>query len=72
VVVEEHMIYGGIGSAVAEILVERYPVPMRFIGMKSFGRSARSVRELLDFYNINSKAIVSRCLEVLRYGDRRS
>lgn len=72
VVVEEHMIYGGIGSAVAEILVERYPVPMRFIGMKTFGRSARSVRELLDFYNINSKAIVSKCLEVLRYGDRRS
>ncbi len=72
VVVEEHMVYGGIGSAIAEVLVERYPVPMRFIGMKTFGRSARCVRELLDFYDINSKAIVSKVLEVIKHGDRGS
>ncbi len=72
IVIEEHMVYGGIGSAVAEVLAERYPVPMIFIGMRTFGRSARNVRELLDFYNINSKSIVNKALEVMRYGDRGS
>ncbi len=72
VTIEEHVIYGGIGSAVAEVIAERYPVPMRFIGAKTFGRSAKSVRELLDYFNINSKAIVKTCLEVIKYGDRRA
>lgn len=37
---EEHMIYGGMGSAVAELLAERCPTPMRFVGMTDFGTSA--------------------------------
>ena len=32
VTVEEHSIYGGLGSAVAEVLVENKPVPMERIG----------------------------------------
>jgi len=72
VTIEDHVIYGGVGSAVAEVVVEKYPVPMRFIGAKTFGRSAKSVRELLDYFGVNSKAIVDACLEVIRYGDRRA
>ncbi|MCH3944064.1 MAG: transketolase family protein [Atopobiaceae bacterium] len=37
---EEHMVAGGMGSAVAELLAERCPTPMRFVGMRSFGTSA--------------------------------
>lgn len=37
---EEHNIYGGLGSAVAEVLVEHCPVPMARVGVEdSFGES---------------------------------
>ncbi|NHI03386.1 Transketolase, C-terminal section [Candidatus Nitrosotalea sp. TS] len=39
---EEHNIMGGFGSAVSEVISERYPVHMRRIGAKDqFGESAR-------------------------------
>lgn len=40
VTVEEHMVYGGVGSAVAELLAEKHPTPQKFIGMRTFGTSA--------------------------------
>ncbi|MFP3201648.1 MAG: transketolase family protein [Sulfolobus sp.] len=66
VTIEEHSIYGGVGSAVAEVLVRRYPVPMRFIGATAFGRSARSQRDLLDFYGINYKSVINAVLELVK------
>jgi transketolase len=66
VTVEEHSVYGGIGSAVAEVLAKRYPVRMRMVGATGFGRSARSQRELLDYYGINAKSIIEAALEIVR------
>lgn len=66
VTVEEHMVYGGLGSAVAEVLAQRYPVPMRFVGATNYGRSGRSVKELRDYFKINSKTIAEICCEVLK------
>lgn len=65
VTVEEHSVIGGIGSAVSEVIVKRYPVPMRFVGASTFGRSAKSQRELLDYYGINSSSIVKAAMEVV-------
>ncbi len=40
ITVEEHNIYGGLGGAVAEILSENYPVPMKIMGINDrFGES---------------------------------
>jgi transketolase subunit B (EC 2.2.1.1) len=66
VTIEEHSIYGGIGSAVAEVVVKRYPVPMRFVGATTYGRSARSQRELLDYYGINWKSVVNQAMELMK------
>ncbi|MEM0304020.1 MAG: transketolase family protein [Saccharolobus sp.] len=66
ITIEEHSIYGGMGSAVAETIVKRYPVPMRFIGATTFGRSARSQRDLLDYYNINYKSIIREAIDLLK------
>ena len=42
VTTEEHNIFGGLGSAVAELLSEIYPVPIHRIGVQdTFGESAR-------------------------------
>ncbi len=54
VTVEEHSINGGLGSAVAEILTEEMPVPMRRVGVKDrFGQSGR-YEELLKEYGLNA------------------
>lgn len=47
VTTEEHQVVGGLGSAVAEFLTKKYPVPIEFVGVKdSFGESAKDWREL--------------------------
>ncbi len=54
---EEHNIVGGMGSAVAEAVSERYPVPVRRIGaMDQFGESARDaeIGLLLEKHGITS------------------
>lgn len=54
---EEHQVHGGLGSAVAEVVVKYHPVPMRFIGMNDrFGQSGRP-SELMALYGLNSEAI---------------
>lgn len=57
VTVEEHQIMGGMGSAVAEVLAQNYPVPMEFIGMpNSFGESGEP-DELLEKYGMSVVSI---------------
>jgi len=47
---EEHNIMGGLGSAVAEVVSEIYPVPIKRIGVQDkFGESARDEEILLLF-----------------------
>lgn len=58
VTAEEHNIIGGLGSAVAEVLVENYPVPMQRVGTRDvFGRSG-SPYPLLELYGLDAKTIV--------------
>jgi len=66
ITVEEHAIYGGIGSAVAEVVTQKYPVPMKFIGVVGYGKSAKNVKELWNYYGLNSEAIMKASLELLK------
>ncbi|MEB3780920.1 MAG: transketolase family protein [Desulfurococcales archaeon] len=66
VTVEEHNIIGGLGSAIAEVLAEEKPSKMLRIGVNdSFGSSARSYDELLEFFGLTPKAVAKRILEVV-------
>ena len=59
VTAEEHSIYNGLGSRVAEVLSEEYPVPVVRVGMKdTFGKSGKSW-ELFDYFHMGVKDIVS-------------
>ena len=52
VTVEEHQITSGMGSAVANILVQEYPVPMEYIGVHdTFGQSG-DPDELIEHYGM--------------------
>lgn len=66
ITIEEHTIYGGVGSAIAEVVVQKYPVAMRFIGSTTYGRSARSQRDLLDYFGFTPANIVKKALELMR------
>ncbi|MDI6735557.1 MAG: transketolase family protein [bacterium] len=62
---EEHSIIGGLGSAVAEVLVENCPVPMKRIGVPDrFGFSA-TPDELLERFGMKSTHIVKAVKEIL-------
>ena len=65
VTVEEHSIYGGLGSAVAEVLVEDKPVPMERIGAVDFAESG-DYGELLVKYGYSPQAIAGKCRAVIR------
>ncbi len=62
--VEEHSIYGGMGSAVAELLSEKHPVPVTRLGMTTFGQSG-SASELLAYYGLDAAGIAARVRELL-------
>ena len=66
VTAEEHSIIGGLGSAVAEVLVEEYPVPMHRVGlMDCFGESG-DPGELLEKYGLTASHIVEVVHEIIR------
>ena len=57
VTAEEHSIIGGLGSAVAEVLCENAPVPMKRVGVEdTYGRSG-NVPALLEAYGLTSAHI---------------
>jgi transketolase len=65
VTVEDHQITGGMGSAVAEVLANNFPVPMEFIGVKdSFGESG-SGEELRKKYGMTADDIVAAVKKVI-------
>jgi len=62
---EEHTVVGGLGSAVAEVVCQNNPVPMRLIGVKNqFGQSGKT-EELMKYYELTANDIVKRAKELL-------
>ena len=67
VTVEEHSIVGGLGSAVAEILVKEHPVPIEMVGIADkFTETALDSDSLLDHYGMGVDDIVKAVQQVLR------
>lgn len=65
VTVEEHQVAGGMGSAVAEVLAQNYPVAMEFVGVKDqFGQTGQP-DELMKHYSIDKDAIKKAVKKVL-------
>lgn len=65
VTVEEHSIIGGLGSAVAEVVVENHPTKVLRIGtMDKFGESGDG-NDLLEKYGLTVENIVKKAKEIL-------
>jgi transketolase len=68
VTVEEHSILGGLGEAVAGVLAENHPAPVRRVGvMDVFGQSGLA-GELLDLYGLRAPNVVRQALRILEGG----
>jgi len=66
VTVEEHQVQGGMGSRVAEILAQNYPVPIEFIGVQNrFGESGEP-NELIEHFMMGVKHVKDAVKKVIR------
>ena len=65
VTAEEHSVIGGLGSAVAEVISENYPIPVLRVGVKdAFGESGKP-EELLKAYGLTAQDIVNKVKEAI-------
>jgi transketolase len=65
ITVDNHNIYGGVGSAVAEVVTENYPVPVKRIGVQDvFGRSGTN-EEMKEKFGLRPEDIVNQTLQFL-------
>lgn len=65
VTIEEHQKRGGLGSAIAEFVVENCPVPMALMGVDDqFGQSGTPA-ELVEHYGLGVEAIVARTKKLI-------
>ena len=65
VTAEEHSVLGGLGEAIAGVLAESHPVPLRRVGVQDvYGQSGHGP-ELLDLYGLRARNIVAAAREVL-------
>jgi transketolase len=56
VTVEDHLVVGGLGSAVAEVLGENLPTKMKRVGLRGYATSG-SYYELVDHVGLGAEAV---------------
>jgi len=66
VTAEEHSIIGGLGGAVSEVLSEKYPVPVKRIGIKDCFGCSGDPEGLLKLYGLTEEDIISAVKEIVR------
>ena len=59
VTAENNVIFGGLGSAVAEVLVENIPIPMKRIGVRDTFAESGPYLDLLDKYGLSATHIAA-------------
>lgn len=65
ITVEEHSVIGGLGSAVCDVLCEKYPVKVKKLGIyDKFGESG-SAAALLEKYKLDGKGVYEQAKEYL-------
>jgi transketolase len=70
VTAEEHSIHGGLGDAVAQILANRLPTPMKYVAVNdTFGESGKA-DELTKKYGLEADDIVNAVFNVLKFKHR--
>ncbi|MEM2112047.1 MAG: transketolase C-terminal domain-containing protein [Candidatus Bathyarchaeia archaeon] len=67
VTAEEHSIIGGLGEAVCSFLAEKYPVPVKRVGIHDTFTETGPYFELMDKYGLGVNDIISAATEIIKY-----
>src|SRR5205823_7914339 len=59
VVAEEHLVDGGLGVRVAQVVAETHPCLMEFVGIQNTYAESGSPEELLDKYGLVARDVVA-------------
>ncbi|MDH3825888.1 MAG: transketolase family protein [Desulfobacterales bacterium] len=65
VTAENNIFFGGLGSAVAEVLVENNPIPMKRIGVRDTFAESGPYLDLLDKYGLSARHIEAAVEDVI-------
>jgi len=71
VTVEEHTVYGGLGGAVAEVVVANHPVPMKLLGIPGVFAPTGSAAWILEHFGLDAAGITAAANEVVERCGRR-
>ena len=63
--VEEHSLYGGLGGAVAEVLVQNHPVPMTIMGIPDEDVPNGGDADVFEMLGMGSKGIAEKAKELV-------
>jgi transketolase len=67
VVAEEHLMHGGLGSAVALSAARQHPVPMRFVNLGDIFAESGTPEGLLDKYGLTAAAIEKSAIALVKH-----
>jgi transketolase len=66
VTAEEHLLDGGFGSRVAQVVTQHHPVPMEFVGLKDTYAESGTPAQLFDKYGLTARHIAGAVDRVLK------
>ena len=66
VTAEEALAAGGLGGAVAEVLAQEHPAPMRILGVPDTFAPTGTAEFLLDYFGLNAEGIERAALELVK------
>lgn len=69
VTVEEATVHGGLGAAVAEVVVQHHPVPMRLLGVPGVFAPTGGTAFLLEHFGLTAEGIATAARELLSSSD---
>lgn len=67
IVVEEHHVHGGLGSAVAEWVVQNIPMPVKIIGIPDENAVHGSTEEVFKYYGLTAENVLNSAVEMVQY-----
>lgn len=66
VVAEEHLVDGGLGVRVAQVVAETHPCPMEFVGIQNTYAESGTPEGLLDKYGLVARDVIAAARRVLQ------
>jgi transketolase len=66
ITVEEHSIYGGLGGAIAELVSQNHPIPLKIVGIPDESVITGTQAEIFQYYGLNAEGIAKEAINLLK------